>query len=61
MPSGQKFTVDAETVEEAKMASRETGKDFYRQQIYVRVVQTLFYDIVFLKRYLRWSKVDVSR
>jgi len=35
------------------MASREAGKDFYRQQIYVLVVQTLFYDIVFLKEYLR--------
>lgn len=32
----------------AKMALREAEKDFYRQQIYVFVVQTLVYDIVFL-------------
>lgn len=31
------------------MASGEPGKDFYRQQIYALVVQTLFYDIVFLE------------
>lgn len=41
------------------MASREAEKDFYRQQIYVLVVQTLVYDIIFLKQYLQWSKVYI--
>lgn len=29
------------------MALREAGKDFYREQIYVPVVQTLFYGFVY--------------